>query len=295
MKTTYIYLNEYPNGYLYVGSHTWDGPLGVVDPTYLGTSYVAKRYGWQPCSTTILEETVKFRDKRERYWIERYAAVYGIADCARLLSPKNELWISKYARYGRLINCHANDASQCHNPESFRKSFETRLKNGDIERSIRAAEAASHSPEVRAKAISTMRSSGTLSKVIGAMHKVAHSPEVARRQLESRKRNGTIFISIAAAHSPEAMKKAQETRLLNGAKQRSIEAAATPESRAKANATRRKNARKVQCIETGFVGCTPELAEYLGCTVSKASNLISKCKRDGMLSYNGMYFKYIEK
>lgn len=106
----YIYLNTYPNGYLYVGSHSWDGE--GLDPNYHGSSFVAKRFGWIPIKEQILEEVTDLRKLvAERYWIEKYAEEYGIADCALTLFKHARTWISKFKNHGRLLNCHANDAS----------------------------------------------------------------------------------------------------------------------------------------------------------------------------------------
>lgn len=33
---------------MYVGSHTWDGPEGVVDESYTGSSSIAVSRGWKP-------------------------------------------------------------------------------------------------------------------------------------------------------------------------------------------------------------------------------------------------------
>lgn len=111
---TYIYIATYVETevYLYVGSHTWDGPSGEIDTSYFGSSRVAANYGWLPVDIQILENVALGRKFiAERYWIEKYAEQYGIADCARLLT-KNKKWVANYKAHGFMLNCHANDASQ---------------------------------------------------------------------------------------------------------------------------------------------------------------------------------------
>lgn len=128
---TYIYLNTYTNGYLYVGSHTWDGE--GIDPNYHGSSSVAKKYHWNVLSIEILEVIVDDARKfiAEKDWIEHYASQYGIADCAMCLSKRNgNAWCLKYSRNGLLLNCHANTLEQAHTSESRKKAIQARINNG---------------------------------------------------------------------------------------------------------------------------------------------------------------------
>lgn len=126
MKTTYIYLNTYLNGYLYVGSHTWDGPEGVLDPNYHGSSTVAEVNHWAPVKEEILEvvsEDRKFIAERE--WINFYADREGIADAAQKLYRWSRVWINTKPKHGRLLNCHCNNAEQA---TEAARSKESRIK-----------------------------------------------------------------------------------------------------------------------------------------------------------------------
>lgn len=115
MKTTYIYLNHYSNSkgdeFYYVGSHTWDGPEGQLDPAYHGTSYIAKRNKFELFDERYIETVKGGAIEREGYWINFYADLLGIADIV-FSSSKDNPWIKTKKPHGSLINCHANDASQ---------------------------------------------------------------------------------------------------------------------------------------------------------------------------------------
>lgn len=83
----YIYLNEYENGYMYVGQHTYNQP--VIDSKYDGSSSFAKRYGWNPVKKEILEicDTREQLNEAERFWIDRYLNLVGVAPCVRDHNP----------------------------------------------------------------------------------------------------------------------------------------------------------------------------------------------------------------
>lgn len=173
---TYVYLNTYENGYLYVGSHTWDGPAGQLDPNYHGSSTIANNFRWIPIKEEIIEtlnETTK-KLHREKYWIELYAFEVGIADLVIGSPTSNKTFCSRFRPHGLLLNGHSNEPphdhesmvkaretqrktkgfgnmSQCHTPEARAKSFNTRLMNGSIHSSQRKAVLASSRPEVRRK------------------------------------------------------------------------------------------------------------------------------------------------
>lgn len=104
-KTTYVYLNTYKdlqgNIYHYVGSHTWEGPLGYLDPNYHGSSHIAKLYGWKPIEESILEVCTGFNKcQSEKYWIHYYATVLGVSMLAKQFSPK---WAEQF-KTGSLLN-----------------------------------------------------------------------------------------------------------------------------------------------------------------------------------------------
>lgn len=154
-KTTYIYLNHYVtisgDEYLYIGSHTWNGPKGQLDPNYHGTSHVAIHFGWEPYVEEILEVIEQSRNLvAEREWIEKYAEQYGIADCALQFS-KSTGWTSQYKPHGKLLNLHSNSAYQMHTKEVYdkvNKSYDVskrlvaaqkRLKSIDLKGSAKKA------------------------------------------------------------------------------------------------------------------------------------------------------------
>lgn len=159
---TYIYLNTYLGhsiDYLYVGSHTWNGE--GIDPSYVGSSSVAKRYGWIPDKVEILEVVEDGKLGRERYWIEKYAEEYGIADCVLLKSE----WVNKYKRHGSLLNGHSNECSQMMSHEIQLKAVETKRKTGELKLSIRrlldSDRSACYTEEAMKKRVETSFKKGT--------------------------------------------------------------------------------------------------------------------------------------
>lgn len=159
-KTTYIYLNTYPNGYLYVGSHTWLGESGVLDPDYKGSSSVATHFNWSPQSIKILEVV---SDERkfiaESVYINQYAELYGIADCALLLSSNQ--WTAKFKPHGLLLNLHSNSMEQ-----AYTKGLEA-CSAPDVRSraAIKAYKSTNGSnlkqtPESKAKSLATRRANG---------------------------------------------------------------------------------------------------------------------------------------
>lgn len=109
---TYIYLITYTDGSLYVGSHTWNGSEGQLDPNYHGSSGVAEHFKLQIASEEILEVVSEERKLiAEREWIERYATLHGLSDKALSLTYHHkDNWRKKFKSGGRVINLHANDA-----------------------------------------------------------------------------------------------------------------------------------------------------------------------------------------
>ena len=144
MKTTYIYLNTYKNGYLYVGAHTWDGPEGVLDPNYHGSSTIAELNKWTPIKEEILE-VVSF-DKNpisvECYYIVKYLKEFGISELAVKFSHCKE-WANSWNR-GLMLNCHANDCLHLATSKRAQlKRIETQRRTGSLQRNLsRAREAA---------------------------------------------------------------------------------------------------------------------------------------------------------
>lgn len=124
----YIYLNTYDKGYLYVGSHKWDGE--GIDPNYHGSSAVAKRYGWSPTKEEILEVVSPERKLvAEREWIEKYCSEYGIAHIVKEWAKLHNAWVQKY-KDGLMLNAHSNSAYQMyangHSKEAVKKQAASR-------------------------------------------------------------------------------------------------------------------------------------------------------------------------
>lgn len=210
--TTYVYLNTYASGLMYVGSHTWEGPVGEIDPNYKGSSHVAKIYSIEPVDIKILEvvpDNRKFVAEKE--WIVKYCTEYGIADEAKHWSKSKE-WLSRFKEHGRMINLHANDVAcaleASHAPEAVKKSFESRVKNGSFARQCELANSDEsrkkatrtrierHGRESWSKAVEAMKSEASQKKKSETMRKIGFRPVAA-----------TI-----ASHTPEALAKNAASR-----------------------------------------------------------------------------------
>lgn len=141
--STYIYLNRYANGYLYVGSHTWSGD--GIDPNYHGSSKVALYYGWVPTSVEILQEAPQSKLLDESKFIRQFCKLNGIAPCAKQMAQaSNNTWVNNY-KDGLMLNCHSNtlDAARSsltkedyrnrakglQDPTSHKKSLASRYSN----------------------------------------------------------------------------------------------------------------------------------------------------------------------
>lgn len=136
MKSNYIYLNEYPNGAMYVGSHTWDGPEGVLDTNYHGSSHVAQLYNWRPSKEVILEIVSPERKTvAERYWILKYCESFGIHPAAIACDKEKNIKFTSQFKIGVMLNCHSNSAEQLvHDKDVWMKSHKTRLESGAFKR-----------------------------------------------------------------------------------------------------------------------------------------------------------------
>lgn len=94
---------------MYVGSHTWDGPEGVVDESYTGSSSIAVSRGWKPVSVRILEVVSGSRKLvAEREWILKYCKLFGVSSLVKYASKYSSSWCSKFRTDGLMINCHSN-------------------------------------------------------------------------------------------------------------------------------------------------------------------------------------------
>ena len=140
-KVRYVYLNIYlfeNKKYYYVGSHTWNGALGKIDPNYKGSSGILNPVNsnfWKKAShgerevlkgiadkfilvdEIILKENAELLD--EHTIIEFFCSLYGCS------SHRSNDW-SKQFRDGIMLNRHSFSPSRA----TFRKISENRKKNG---------------------------------------------------------------------------------------------------------------------------------------------------------------------
>lgn len=211
----YIYLNEYPNGYLYVGSHSWNGE--GLDPNYRGSSHIAKLYHWEPSKITILQV---YRDKSlplEREWIERYCVKYGVSHLVKRFASSQ--WVSRF-KEGLMINCHSNDASHLQTEENYKKAHEAAVETGAFatflskshtSESQRKSAQFVRSKEVQTKRINSMKKSGGFAR----WQKATHTPESARKGVETKKLKGSFYPilekALKQANTPESIRKRVES------------------------------------------------------------------------------------
>ncbi len=258
LKTTYVYLNKYlskkDTEYFYVGSHTWVGPIGVVDPTYVGSSRVALRCGWTPYKTTILEvcseETKKFAEK---YWIEHYCNLYGIADVA--IGCARSDWHRKFPAHGKMLNLHSNGTDQMRTKQAMLKNVETRRNNGTL----------SHPHESYQRAVLSKRERGV--KIISdKCRQSAASKETRRKAIETLKNNNFkswLDKTLRTPHSKESYNKGISTK--------------------------REHAKKCR-LGDGFVGRYFEISEHTGIAPGTVGNAMTSAFRRGAYKCKGVWF-----
>lgn len=182
---TYIYLNIYPNGLMYVGSHKWSG-VGK-DPNYFGSSNVAKKYRWKPSRVFLLEELSpeSSRLNREGEWIFAFCKKYGISKATwnLLSSASARSWCSQFSSNGRMLNGHNNapphDAVSMSKAretvkalgkqwpfwegrtrDSFKKGVQKRIASGVQARSWEKAHMAATQPIVRSRRVLSLLKKG---------------------------------------------------------------------------------------------------------------------------------------
>lgn len=196
-KSTYIYLNKYANGALYVGSHTWNGDRGVVDKDYHGSSVLASKFGWVPVETVILEDVVQSRKLvAEREWILKYCSEFGVHSLVKKLHPDFGLQFKD----GLMLNCHANSCestlSAAHSKEVRLKALRTAIANGSLSVWIRSGQ----SEGARSKAHKALRESGHLD----CLSALGNSKESRRKAIETQKSTGSFQAKLDKMHSPES-------------------------------------------------------------------------------------------
>ena len=102
---TYIYLNTYKGGLLYVGIHKWNGD--GIDPNYKGSTKLISSSKLE--SIRILEDvsnlSLKEQLLRESYWINYYCCKYGVYRKVKYAGHVE--WYNRYGD-GLMLNCHAN-------------------------------------------------------------------------------------------------------------------------------------------------------------------------------------------
>lgn len=200
MNTTYIYLNKYETGAMYVGSHTWDGPEGAVDEDYHGSSVIACKYGWVPVEVSILEVVSEERKYvAEREWILKYCNEFGVHPIVKKLHPDFGLQF----KTGVLINCHSNSVEcalrKAHSKEVRIKATETLKRNGKIVKWIEAGQ----TKESRDKAKQKLLESGKYKE----LSRLGNSTLSRAKALETQRRTGSLQRKLDKMHSEESYKK----------------------------------------------------------------------------------------
>lgn len=192
----YIYLNEYPNGYLYVGSHSWNGE--GLDPSYQGSSHIAKLYHWKPSKITILQTYTDKSISLEKQWIENYCNKFGVSPLVKKYA--NNDWVSRF-KEGLMLNCHSNDASHLQTEENYKKAHKTAIENGSFDRFV----SRSHTAESQRKSAQFVRNKEVQTRRMRSMkesggyvrwQKASHTAESARKGVETRKLNGTFYSGV---------------------------------------------------------------------------------------------------
>ena len=244
-KTTYIYLNTYKikgNFYYYVGSHTWSGPPGLLDPSYHGSGLPTLHYHWTPIKEEILEVVDNKRKLvAERFWIEKYASIYGIADCATILDRgRNKHWWGRFKQHGKLMNLQAS----CLPPHSGTEASSAKIRKFGMTK----------------KQLQAVRENVKLATISAAQKALSYGP--SEKQTQVRKRN------IKATHNPLAVGKRVKSHnystkhntrgclgryscVVNGIKYSSIRQACTSIGHANWHATVALNLRKAGFYERG--------------------------------------------
>lgn len=206
MRSSYVYLNVYRNGYMYVGSHSWDGPTGELDPNYIGSSSVAKFYKWEPVKIKILEVTSKENAlKREQWWINHYLKTFGIAPCCKVLM-KYPNWAEKWDD-GVMLNCHSNDASVMTNPESQKKRIQTQRANGSLLRITQKASSCRTSESFK-KRVKTI---GDFTEIT-AKALAAHTEETYQKMVSNRSKTHYKNVAKSIDYSKVAIKLKQSKK-----------------------------------------------------------------------------------
>lgn len=295
---TYIYLNHYSNGCLYVGSHTWKGRVGELDPDYLGSSVLAESFGWRPVHIELLEEVTKDRKfVAEREWILKYCKEFGVHPIVKYLHPE----FGRKFNTGLVLNCHANSAEPALRPESRIKSYETRKARGLIEAWINSG----CTKEARNKAFTTQVESGCFVRFL----KSSQSLEVRAKRLITFKLSGAFDRFVEGSRRPEVLRRAQASREESGGFSRMIERAHSEESlkkrnfiesSKKASDTKRRLGirpvrRKVEVIRDGvvvFTGSLGAACEYMG-NRSWSNRIAPKLKTSNEVTSHGFLIREI--
>ena len=267
---TYIYLNIYSNGYMYVGSHSWSGE--GIDPSYNGSSHVAKCYNWVPSSIKILEILTDERKfVAEREWILFYCNKYGIAPPAVQRSHNN--WYKKFKYPGLMLNLHSNSAEMVQNEIVQNKVRETRRIRGIDKKFQKAGTIAASSKESRLKSVETKRAKGILLKSVQKAIANAHTPEARLKAVETAKKNGfqdSVIQSMMEGHTIDSFQKGVETRRNNGTLVHSSES-----YRRAASKKLRKYTDSINYGRKHLVRC------YLDNALISEGSLLSVCKSIG--------------
>lgn len=169
INMSYVYLNRYADGSLYVGKHHYSGK--GLDPEYHGSSHLVKEGKF---TSPLVEETILYEgpdySKKEVEFIQKYCSEYGVHPL--VLTHLAKFGATSKYKLGIVLNIHAMDGfvdpsvggkaswesgaaarnlAKANTAESHRKAVATRLaKDGYKKQTMEWT----HTPEAIAKRVS---------------------------------------------------------------------------------------------------------------------------------------------
>lgn len=228
----YIYLIITPEGFLYVGSHEWNG-IGL-DPNYKGSgSRVISRSDYKELKCMILEDCSHMSDlefdARETEWIRAFASCFGVRPFSTNGVSYLEEFYKSYCRPdGKVINC-CLSRRKGFNEKDLEKALKSKILkgNGDPLWYVHTDEHYNlikethngdlmwqcHTPEARkvatCKSVSTKRERGQYDNMEW------NSQDIQKKALDTKTNNGNGD-PMYMCHTKDAHNRSVTTRKLNG-------------------------------------------------------------------------------
>lgn len=264
---TYVYLNYYANGNLYVGSHTWCGD--GLDPNYFGSSKVANYFHWKPIKVEVLcYSDDKLHD--ESKLIMKYCEMHGIACCAKKMAhASGNTWVDNF-KDGLMLNCHANTmdaARSALTKDIYSANAKCLLKEESRELAIKSRYSNAAWIKLSNGVEGHYDSVSELSGINACTVRAAVS--AFRRQGFYKFSSGLEIVYVKESHNGLI----REYHRIYRAEYNS--------------------ARKVQ-DSTGWIGCAMELKDRLGVSRAIAYNIIKQSYCLNGFSYGGIQFQPVE-